>query len=103
MSAWFALFAAIAVAWEEHGRLIVAGAAVLTALGVFWRFVVKPIYEATRRMVHFVDDLHDVMGAVREQLLTNNGGSTLKDKIEATHSYAQSIDGRVKRLEGKDN
>ena len=75
----------LAVAWEQHGREIITIAAVLTAIGVIYRAVVRPLISWGRR----VDEGWE---AVRTQLMTNNGGSTLKDKIEA-------IDARTKALE----
>lgn len=47
--------------------------AVLTALGVLWK-AMKTVWSMARN----VDDLVDV---VREQLVTGNGGSTLKDQL----------------------
>ena len=79
----FALF--LAVAWEQHGREIVTGAAVLVALGVIWRYLILPPVRLFKR-------LDKAVTAVETQLLTNNGGSTVLDKIDA-------IDERTKALE----
>lgn len=65
-----------AVAWEEHGDNIIRGAAVLGALAVFGRMVVMPLIRFFRR-------IERSLVAVEQQLLTNNGGSTMKDKVEA--------------------
>ena len=65
----------LAVAWKEHADEVQATAAVLIALGVIGRFVVLPV-------VRFFQRMERALGAVEEQLLTNNGGSTLKDKVE---------------------
>ena len=75
----------LAVAWEQHSREVIAAAAVIAAIGVIYRSVVRPLVRWGRR-------LDQGWEAVRTQLMTNNGGSTLKDKIDA-------IDARTKALE----
>jgi hypothetical protein len=88
-----------AVAWEEHGETIVWVAGVIVALGVIYRYIAKPF----RIMVKFAQRVDHSLDAVEQQLLTNNGGSTLKDKIEATHRLAISLDERVTKLEKEKN
>ena len=65
----------LAVAWGEHAEELKAVAAVLVALGVIARYVILPVMRFFQRMER-------ALSAVEEQLLTNNGGSTLKDKVE---------------------
>lgn len=89
----------IAVAWEEHGQTIVWAAGVLVAAGVIYRYVAKPI----RIMYRFAQRVEASLDAVETTLLSNNGGSTLLDKIEETHRLAVSLDKRVTNLEKEKN
>lgn len=89
----------VAVAWEEHGQTIVWVAGVLVAGGVIYRYVAKPF----RIMVKFAQRVEASLDAVEATLLSNNGGSTIKDKIEATHRLAVSLDERVTKLEKEKN
>jgi len=96
----------IAIAWEEHGELIVRLAAILVALGAIVgmcnKWVAQPIIRWGKRVERALD-------AVESQLLTNNGGSTTKDKLEdiqkqtkAINAHVGALDKRVGRLERKD-
>lgn len=84
----------LAVAWEEHGKEIVAAAAVIAAVGVIYRSVVHPLVRWGRR-------LDAGWEAVRTQLMTNNGGSTLKDKIDAIDRRTLALEEWRQKQEGE--
>lgn len=84
----------LAVAWEQHGREIVAAAAVIAACGVIYRAVVRPLISWGRR-------LDQGWEAVRTQLMTNNGGSTLKDKIDAIDQRTAALEEWRMKQEGE--
>jgi hypothetical protein len=95
-----------AIAWEEHGETIIRFAAILAALGVIVgmanKLAIKPIIRWGKRVERALD-------AVESQLLTNNGGSTTKDKLEDIQArtktigtHVGSLEKRVRRLEQKE-
>ena len=73
---------------HDIGREVVFWAGVVvaaSALGAaFHRWIGRPVWRFVRKVDGFIDNWQAVSGVVHDQLLTNNGGSTLKDKIEAT-------------------
>lgn len=96
----------IAIAWEEHGETIIRVAAVLTGLAVIGGLVKKWVVDP---VVHWGKRVERALDAVESQLLTNNGGSTTKDKLEdiqkqtkAINSHVGTLEKRVRRLEQKD-
>jgi len=60
----------LAIAWSEHVGKLQTLAAVLIALGVIWRMVVRPV-------VRFG---HQVQETLKE--LKPNGGSSMRDAID---------------------
>ena len=71
-SAWDAI---MAVAWNRHIDETIRIAALIVAFGTIAK-VVHWAYKLGKRVER-------VFTTVEQQLLTNNGGSTLKDKVEA--------------------
>lgn len=61
---------ALAVAWSEHVGKLQTLAAVLIALGVIWRMVVRPVMRFG----------HQVQDTLKE--LKPNGGSSMRDAID---------------------
>lgn len=91
----------LAVAWEEHGRELMWIAGAVTALGVLGKAVLS-VWRGVKKIMAFVDRVGAVVDVVEKELLSNNGGSTQKDKIEATHKAVVQIEQRLRRLEGDD-
>jgi hypothetical protein len=75
-------------AWLEW---LVAVAAALAALGVIWTKGLRPL-------VHFFQRIADGVIYVQSQMI-NNGGSTIKDKVDGT---ARVVDQIVERLDSID-
>jgi len=97
----------IAIAWEEHGETIIRVAAILVAFGAIVgmanKWAVQPIIRWGKRVERALD-------AVESQLLTNNGGSTTKDRLEdiqkqtkAINTHVGTLERRVRRLEKEKN
>ena len=80
----------LAVAWEQHGREIVTVAAVLAALGVIYRAMVRPVMQFGRR-------IDKALGAVEKELQPN-GGSSLRDAVNRVESVAGHTSVRVEEL-----
>jgi hypothetical protein len=66
-------------------------AALVVALGVLYRYIVKPIRDTVHRI--------DVAVTYVESELRNNGGSTLRDKLDKLADNVCDIHGRMTQLE----
>ena len=71
---------ALAVAWSEHVGKLQTLAAVLIALGVIWRMVVRPV-------VRFG---HQVQETLKE--LKPNGGSSMRDAIDRVEKRLDAVE-----------
>ncbi len=60
--------------------------------GIFWGF-----WSFLRKVVHIVDALEQIKKPVQE--LKNNGGSSVKDKVDDTHELVVGLVDRVRKLE----
>lgn len=76
---------------REAGELVVFIAAVVGALGVIGRMVVRPLVRFGRRVETTLD-------AVRNDLLPNGGGS-LRDAVDRIETRQLAIEQRVCHLE----
>ena len=63
--------------------LIIRLSALVVALGVLWRYLVRPV-------LHYFRRLENTVGAVQTQLFTN-GGSTLRDTVETMATNVTNI------------
>lgn len=88
----------LSVAWQEHGDKFMWVGGVVAMCGVLWKWPIRPALHRLREMFAFMERLDKVIGAVEETLLTNNGGSTILDKTEATHRLAQETAHRLSDL-----
>ena len=71
---------AIAVAWSEHVGKLQTLAAVLIALGVIWRMVVRPVMRFG----------HQVQETLKE--LKPNGGSSMRDAIDRVEKRLDAVE-----------
>lgn len=92
-------FTLLGVDWDQHGRSVVWVAGVLIGLSVIWKYILWPLVHFGKLVNDYMEHQSKINKAVEVTLLSNNGGSTLKDKIEDTHALVQSLDVRVARLE----
>ena len=74
----------LSVAWDEHGSEVMRVAGVLGALAVIGRLAVVPVYR-------FFKNLESVVVVVKETLMTNNGGSTIKDQNDRTEEKVDLV------------
>lgn len=65
---------------HSAGEAIVWAAGVIAALGVLWRYIVRPITRARREAWRRFHALADLV----ERELTYNGGASMKDATSAT-------------------
>ena len=87
----------LAVAWEQHGKeIVLAGAAigVLTA-------GVRQMWKYGKRVVAFFVRVEKSLNAVETQLMTNNGGSTVLDKIDNINERTAALEEWRKKQEGE--
>lgn len=73
------------------GELVIWTAAVVTAIGVLWRQVVRPAY----RWLHRMGQMIEFVGGQMQ----NNGGSTLRDGVDRLDQRTASMDERLTAVE----
>lgn len=91
----------LGIAWEQHGREIIVGASVIAAMTVIWKTVIMPIGAGIHKVMNLVDRMLAVITIVEQELLSDDGWSVLKEKIEVTHERVDAIDRRLHLLEGE--
>jgi hypothetical protein len=83
----------LAVAWEEHGREIVTGAAVLVAMGVIWRYLILPPIRLFKRLEKAV--------MMVEREMRPNGGSSLRDSNDRLERVVGEVSVEVAKIGGR--
>lgn len=79
-------------------------AAIITALGIIWIKALRPFVRRTRaaiHMIHRVTEAADRLLPFAEEQLRTNGGSTLKDQLDRTETYAKGLTLRLEEI-GRD-
>lgn len=87
----------MAVAWEQHGKEILLAAGVITALTAG----VRAMWKLGKRVVAFFVRVENSLRAVETQLMTNNGGSTVLDKIDVIDKRTAALEEWRKKQEGE--
>ena len=90
---WSSSSSIVAVAWHEHGVTVIFVGAIVGACTVVWTQALGPLTKRFvarwKRILKYFDRMELTMDAVETTLLTNNGGSTLKDKADKTYDLAK--------------
>lgn len=76
---------------RTFGDAIAYTAATVIALGILWRYIVRPLWHAWRR---FKVTLHAALEVIDREL-THNGGSSLKDAVHRTDRNVAELDAEV--------
>lgn len=72
---------------------------IVVGFGVLWRYVVRGMWRAWKRVSLEVEALHDL--ANRE--LTHNGGSSLKGAVHRIDNTLAAVGGKLSNLEAKES
>lgn len=78
----------------DSAAALAAVAAIITALGIIWVKGFLPAWRKSRstlRMIHRVTSAADRLLPFAEEQLRPNGGSTLKDQLDRTETYAKAL------------
>lgn len=89
---------------ESTTATVLLFAGLLTGLGIIWLKGVLPFYRRIRAAVHVihrVTEAADRLLPFAEQQLRANGGSSLKDQLDRTETYAKGLTLRLEEI-GRD-
>ena len=78
--------------------IIVGIAAALVALGIIWRYVVRPVISGTRKAWRTIEDVGDAVAFVKAEMRPN-GGSSLRDAVNRIETKVDNHEARLAALE----
>ena len=78
--------------------LIVAIAAALVALGIIWRYIVRPVVHGTRSAWRTIEDVGEAVAFVKAEMKPN-GGSSMRDAINRIEAKVDNHEQRLAALE----
>ena len=89
------MFAITIAAWKDT---VVGVAAALVALGIIYRYVIKPIVHGTRNAWRTIEDVGDAVAFVKAEMKPN-GGSSLRDAVNRIESQGNNHEARLATVE----
>lgn len=86
--------------WRHSaGDIIAYASTTLVGLGTLWRYVVRPMRKAWRRVALELEAVHKL--ASKE--LTHNGGASLKDAVHRIDNTLSAFGGQISNLTAQES